>query len=118
MAKFRGYVAGPMLDRAQETSIDIPLAATSTPVASDAPAKSKHTWPWQKSAWAVAVALVGTFAVLAARLDSGSEAQDPADTTSAAPPAQSEPIASALPASPVPEPPVEVEEKKKARNMP
>jgi serine/threonine protein kinase len=95
MAKFRGYVAGPMAQRdAESSSIDIVPVALETGAgsASETPPKTtRRVWPWQRSAWAVAIAVAGALAA-ATQLDFHTDSGD----TDSGSPAQ----ARSLPSSP------------------
>jgi serine/threonine protein kinase len=72
LAKFRGYVAGPLAPSADEPSADLGQPETNESEA--APAKTtKRLWPWQRSAWAVLLALATAGAFMASRLDVNSE---------------------------------------------
>jgi serine/threonine protein kinase len=112
LAKFRGYVAGPMAPHSDEASNDIaPRPSESARMPEPARKTSKRLWPWQRSALIFAIGVAGALAFAATQLNS-----DPATTTpapaqtrsSAAPqPAVASTAAALAPASaPSPAPPV------------
>lgn len=112
LAKFRGYVAGPMAQQTDDASDEIPpVVATDIRPTSEQPKTAKRIWPWQRSAWVAAALALGTIAFVAAKFDSAPEPI----TSAAAHPAP--PAVAPLPvvklASPAPESITpQVEEKK------
>ncbi|HVF16399.1 MAG TPA: protein kinase [Steroidobacteraceae bacterium] len=70
LAKFRGYVAGPLAATEEKGSAESGPVSEPDPSASAAPAKnSKRLWPWQGSAWAVLLAVATAGAFMASRMD-------------------------------------------------
>jgi serine/threonine protein kinase len=70
LAKFRGYVAGPLAPPAEEGSIELgPAAEPTTAAPATAPKNPKRLWPWQRSAWAVLLALATAGAFMVSQMD-------------------------------------------------
>jgi hypothetical protein len=118
MAKFRGYVAGPMASREEDSSDGIapPALTPDSAHSPETPVKtSKRIWPWQRSAWLLAIAVTSALAMVATQLDFGSEPIAQAQARPSAPTRLS-PIAKpqtlAVAAPQIAEPAVSVEEKK------
>lgn len=115
MAKFRGYVAGPNAQR-EEASDDVPPPlAPALDDTDTAPKKTlKRVWPWQRSAWAAAIVMIGASIALAMHLDEDADATATAQTATPKPlePAPTTKVAATAPASESMTPPPQVEEKK------
>lgn len=116
LAKFRGYVAGPNAQR-DDASDDVPppVARATDDTDADPTKPSKRVWPWQRSAWAAAIVMIGASIALASHLNRTAESTTPAQTQAALPPhVEPEPAAKVAATAPVLEATAtpQVEEKK------
>jgi serine/threonine protein kinase len=84
LAKFRGYVAGPHAPPTEGGSSNLGSTSATNAAESNASgpvpsAKSKRVWPWQRSAWAVLLALAAAGAFMASRVELNPEPLSRAD---------------------------------------
>jgi len=109
LARFRGYVAGPMAG--QEASVDIAPAALQSERSPGAQKKAKRVWPW--SVLMLALAVIGIGVLVATQFDLDAEPIQRAGARAVAP-IVVPPIEAVITPLPPPVEPAAIEEKKSA----